>query len=226
MFDDIKHTATDRLLKVKLYLNEIPDQAPLPSVAPNEFANTLKGLFFVYLYGVFEMVITKTVARTIEELNTSGARISECKIELSALIFSPEYDALYGVGDKKKWDRRWDISNKYIADCPLNIIETILPTDGRNIQEGQLRSIANTFGNDYSIFPRPETRGYVVELVQFRNFIAHGDELPQDIGKRFSIADLEMRLQHIDELCTYTIDHYEDYIQNQKYLKKPLETDS
>ena len=73
--------------------------------------------------------------------------------------------------------------------------------------------------NDYPLFPRPEIQGYLEELVQNRNYIAHGDKLPQEIGMGLSVLDLEKRLQSIDELCTYIIDNYEFYIQSKGYLK-------
>ncbi len=218
MYEDIKREATDKLIKVKLYLNEIKASIAPPPALPNEFQNTLKGLFFVYLYGIFEMVITKTIGRTIDGLNSSGVKVSDCKLELLSLILNPEYDALYGVGENKKWPRRWDVSQKLIEDQPLCIIETLFPTDGKNIQKKQLESLNKSFGNNHPIFPRPEIQGYLEELVRFRNYIAHGDMLPQEIGRSFSIVELEKRCSSIDELCTYFIDSYEEYISNQEYL--------
>lgn len=153
---------------------------PEPPSVPSEFVNTLKGLFFVYLYGVFEMVVTKTTGRTVDGLNESGAKISECKIELASLILSPEYDALYGAGENSKWPKRWNISKKLKDDQPITIIETLFPTDGKNIRQKQLQSLAMSFGNDYPLFPRSETRGYLEELVQNKNYVAHGDKLPQE----------------------------------------------
>ena len=218
MFEDIKREATDKLIKVKLYLNEISASILLPPASPNEFQNTLKGLFFVYLYGIFEMVVTKTIGRTIDGLNSSGVKVSECKLELLSLILSPEYDALYGTGENNKWPKRWDVSQKLIKDQPLSIIEALFPTDRKNIQKKQLESLSKSFGNSHPIFPHPEIQGYLEELVQYRNYIAHGDMLPQEIGRSFSIAELEKRRSSIDELCTYFIDSYEAYILNQEYL--------
>lgn len=219
MFEDIKREATDKLIKVKLYLNEISVSIAPPPASPSEFQNTLKGLFFVYLYGIFEMVVTKTIGRTIDELNSTGVKISECKLELLSLILSPEYDALYGVGENRKWPKRWDVSQKLIEDQPLSIIESLFPTDGKNIQKKQLESLNKSFGIIHPIFPHPEIQGYVEELVRFRNYISHGDMLPQEIGRSFSIVELEKRRNSIDELCTYFIDSYEEYILNQEYLK-------
>ncbi len=218
MFDDIKQEATEKLIKVKLYLSGIDSGISRLALVSDEFQNSLKGLFFVYLYGIFEMTVIKTIRRTIDELNSADVRISECKRELLSLILSPEYDALHGVGENKKWPRRWDISRKLIDNEKLDIVENLIPTDGRNIKKDQLESIYKSFGNSNPVFPRPEIQGYLDELVRYRNYIAHGDMLPQEIGRNYTVADLEKRRGSIDELCTYIIDSYESYIVNQEYL--------
>lgn len=218
MFGDIKREATDKFIKIKLFINEINAESSTYLSTSNEFQNTLKGLFFVYLYGVYEMIITKTIGRTIDGLNSSGVHLSDCKLELLSLILSPEYDALYGVGESKKWQRRWDVSQKLIEDKELYISESLFPTDGRNLQRKQLESLYKSFGNTHPVFPRIEIQGYIEELVQNRNFIAHGDVLPQDIGRRYTILELETRLTSIDELCTYFIDSYERYVLDREYL--------
>ena len=63
-----------------------------------------------------------------------------------------------------------------------------------SIQKKQLESLNKSFGNNHPIFPRPEIQRY------------------------FSIVELEKRCSSIDELCTYFIDSYEEYISNQEYL--------
>lgn len=219
MFDDIKREATDKIIKIKLYVSQINNIAPTPPESPGEFYNTLKGLFFVYLYGIFEMVVTKTIRRTIDKLNSSGVNINQCKLDLLPLILSPEFDAIYGVGGTKKWQRRWAVSKKLIDNEPLYINESLFPTDGRNIQKKQLESLYITFGNNNPVFPRPEMQGYLEELVRYRNYIAHGDMLPQEIGRRFTMNDLEIRLSNIDELCTYFIDSFDSYIMQEDYLQ-------
>lgn len=219
VFNDIKEETTSGFLKVKSYLSELGMALPAPPTSPSDFQNTLKGLFFVYVYGVFERTITKTIGRTISGLNSAGVKISECKIDLLALVLSPEYDALYGAGDNTKWPKRWNVSKKLIEDNQLFIVEELFPTDGKNIRKKQLESLNKSFGNEQPIFPRPEMQGYLEEVVQYRNYIAHGDMLPQDIGKRFTIAELEKRRENIDELCTYLIDSYERYVINGEYLK-------
>lgn len=219
MFDDIKEETTSGFLKVKAYLSELGVALPPPPTPPSDFQNTLKGLFFVYIYGVYERTVTKTVGRTIAGLNSAGVKISECKIDLLTLILSSEYDALYGAGESTKWPKRWNVSQKLIDDEQLYIVEELFPTDGKNIRKKQLESLYKSFGNEQPIFPRPEMQGYLDEVVQYRNYIAHGDMLPQDIGKRFTIAELEMRRQNVDELCTYFIDSYEKYVINGEYLK-------
>lgn len=219
MFDDIKQESTDKFLKIKLFLDEAERMEPAPPTIPSDFYNSLKGFFFVYVYGVFESCVVHTITKTIDCLNTSGVSISQCKHELLTLILSPEYNSLANVGEGKKWPKRWKISKKLSENQIIHIEETLFPTDGRNVQKKQLESLANSFGNTHPIFLRPETQGYLEEIVRFRNFIAHGDKLPQEVGRNYTIQDLKTRLTAIDELSTYLIDTYESYILNHEYLK-------
>ena len=219
MFSDIKQDSVDKFLRIKLFLDETEQMEPAPPTIPSDFYNTLKGFFFVYVYGIFESSVVATIARTIDCLNATGVSISQCKQELLSLVLSPEYDALANVGEGKKWPKRWEISKKLSEDSNIYIEESLFPTDGRNIQKKQLESLANSFGNAHPIFLRPESQGYLEEIVRFRNFIAHGDKLPQEVGRNYTIQDLKIRLTAIDELCTYLIDTYESYIVNHEYLK-------
>lgn len=126
------------------------------------------------------------------------------------------FESNYSLKKLNRWNQRL---RPYPAIFIMHIEESLFPKDGRNIQKKQLESLANSFGNAHPIFLRPESQGYLEEIVRFRNFIAHGDKLPQKVGRNYTIQDLKIRLTAIDELCTYLIDTYESYIVNHEYLK-------
>ena len=92
----------------------------------------------------------------------------------------------------------------------------IIPTDGKNLRYRQLQSIAKTFGIHDDILPRPEIGGDIQEMVNNRNYIAHGNKTPKEVGREVSVSDLQRKLLHISEACTYIVDIYE------KYINKPL----
>ena len=220
MFSQIKQDATANLHHIKLYLDEVASIIPPPPSNPTDFHNSLKGLFFVYLYGVYEAIVTRTVQKTLEALNSSHTPLSDCSDNLLSLILNNEYDALHNVGNSKKWEKRWNISNKIHDNAPISLNTELIPTDGRNYQYSQLSSIIKSFGVPHDPLPRAEIGGHIREIVENRNHIAHGDELPQDVGKRYTVTELSKLRQEIDEFCTYFVDMFENYISTSEY-KKP-----
>mgnify|MGYP004496980655 CR=1 FL=1 len=211
MFEEIKDEITRKIRELRMWLIGINDN--------DEFAAINKGLYYVYIYGIYEETIRAVVQKTIEELNAKSVRIDECIYELYALIFSPEYDSIYGAGNAQKWKKRWDVSNKLIINPVVEIPIEIIPTDGNNLRYKQLDSIAKSFGIHKDILPRPEIGGDIQEMVDNRNFIAHGNKTPKEVGREVSVADLLRKLSHISEACTYTIQLYEQYILEKQYLK-------
>lgn len=219
MFSEIKRTTTASILEIKKYLDELDKLIPDLPLQPTEFHNSLKGLFFVYLYGVYESAVTKTVRTTIEALNDSHVLLSECIVELYTMILNNEYDSLEGVGRKNKWKNRWKIPAKLNANEQIQVNTEVLPTDGQNYQYAQLESIVKSFGVPHDVLPRAEIGGYIAEMVKHRNHIAHGDKLPGDIGRGYTVSELSSQLQKIDEFCTYFIDMFETYINTSEYKK-------
>lgn len=217
-FEDIRTEITRKFVELKLWVSNIPNDS-----INAEFATISKGLFFVYLYGIYEEIVRKTIYTTIDALNKSSIKIGDCKFELYTMLFSPEYDALYNVGNEKKWERRWDIANKLSSNLQVEIQPDIFPTDGKNIRIRQLQSIANSFGVKENILPRNETGGYVQELVNMRNDIAHGNKLPREIGRNYTQEDLLKRCDILSEVCTYIVSIYEKYIAEKSYLKPAAE---
>lgn len=145
MFDEIKNEMTRKICELRIWLSNMRDD--------DDFSSINKGLFYVYIYGIYEEIVRQTVQKTIEELNARSVKINECIYELYALIFSAEYDSIYGVGNEHKWEKRWDISTKMIENPIVLIPNEIIPTDGKNLRYRQLQSIAKTFGIHDDILP-------------------------------------------------------------------------
>lgn len=214
IFEEIKSEITRKFIELKRWVSNIPNDR-----ANIEFATISRGLFFVYLYGIYEESIRRTVYATISSLNNSSSKICDCKYELYPLLFSAEFDSLYNIGNEKKWEKRWEIANKMINNSTIQISPDLFPTDGRNIRIRQLQSIANSFGIKESVLPRNEVGGYIQELVDMRNSIAHGNKLPHEVGRNYTQEDLLRRCDTISEVCTYTVSLYETYINEKNFLK-------
>lgn len=67
---------------------------------------------------------------------------------------------------------------------------------------------------------RPEIGGHIKEMVDNRNYIAHGNKTPREVGSNVTINDLKTKLEYIIEECMYLIDTFDDYIENEKYIRR------
>lgn len=201
--------------------NAIPDDGIISTSEGINDVNSkiIKGLYFVYVYGIYEAIIQRIVQRTIDIINSNSIKIGECQFGLFPIIFSKEYDSLYSAGRDKVWNKRWKISNRLIEDDIVSIPADVFPTDGKNIRYSQLESIANSFGLVGDILPRPEVGGYIQDMVNNRNYIAHGDYLPKDIGARYTKNDLILHCDIILEVCTHLINQYSSYVMDCAYKK-------
>ena len=215
MFNSIRETITRNFRDLKLWVSNIPDVQN-----GTDFQAACYGLFFVYIYGMYEEIIRTIISTTISKLNESSVYIEQCIYELYPLVFAPEYDSLYAVGNEHKWEKRWEISNKFIQNPAIQLPSELFPTDGRNLRIRQLESLKRSFGISDNVLPRPEIGGYIQEMVDNRNDIAHGNKLPKEVGRAFTKQDLLNRCDYISEICSYICGIYESYILNGKYIRQ------
>lgn len=212
MFDNIKNNIIRNFRDLKIWVTDIPNEN-------TDFQQICYGLFYVYIYGIFEEIIRSIIITTIAEINNSSVHISQCIYELYPLLFSQEYDSLFGVGNEHKWEKRWDISDKIKQDPIVNLTDGLFPTDGKNIRVRQLESLFKSFGINRNVLPRPEIGGYLQEIVDNRNYISHGDKLPKEVGRTYTKNDLINRCEIVSEISSYICDVYEKYITEKSYLK-------
>ncbi len=215
MFEEVREQITRNILEIKIWIENIAPNGGNP-----DFKATSYGLFFVYVYGVYEAIVKRVISITIDELNHTGIGIGSCAYELYPVLLSNEYDSLYQVGNDKKWERRWNISRKLSLNQAISIPSEVFPTDGKNIRVRQLESIRNSFGIDKDILPRPEVGGYIQQMVDHRNHISHGDVLPKEIGRRYTKSEILNHCGIVDEVCNHLCDIFEEYIVEGKYIRR------
>lgn len=220
MFEDIKAESTRRLIEIRNTIKYIKmSESRRKTILPNPTVTCMKGLFFVHLYGVYEYTISSCISSTLDHINNLNIKISEYKPRFLSLALNSDIVSLTMVGVEKRWERRWKFFDLYENDDVIIFENDLIPTDGKNIRYKQLESIWKSFSIQDPILPRVDIGGRIHEMVEFRNSVAHGNESPHDIGRRFTPDDLLIRLDAIDTYCTYFIIVFESYINNRHYLK-------
>ncbi len=219
MFNDVDVETNNRLLEAKDILIVLRGNRVVGDIPnDNREDRVLKGLFFVSLYGVLEYNVTATVHRCIQIINSKQRRMLDLKASLYCLLLDAECEAVASVRDKK-WDKRYMLF-KQIEENPLSIIrDDLFPASIGNIKYKQLESIWKIFGITSPISLTDSFQWKLGSLVDRRNAIAHGRELPSTIGGRYTISSLEELYNEISIFCSYTINVFEEYINNEGYLK-------
>lgn len=219
MFGFIERESTARLVQVREYLNFIKSQASENlAVTEPSYVKSERGLFFVFLYGVVEYTVRETVSTAITSINNERCKYKDCKPLFLSIALNSHFDALTNIGDSKKWQKRWELIDLFDSDNIVSLSNELMPTDGGNIKFKQLSSIWKSFCIDAPVIPEPSIGGYLNEIVEKRNLIAHGNQSAEEVGSGFTVDDLQSRFDAINELCSYIIDTFDDYIINKKYL--------
>jgi HEPN superfamily protein len=216
MYDDLKANTTNRVVEIREVIEFIK---PIIPVAPKKIPrhlNTLKGMIYVQLYGLVEYTILQIVSQTIEHINNANINLSQLKPSLYSLALHPNLDSLKDA-NRAKWDKRYELFRSLEIDNVVKISETLLPTDGRNIQDTQLKSICNIFCINKPYYPDVKFLTSLKEIVGHRINIAHGNLTAAQIGSGVEIDRLELRLDETSKFCSHIIELFDDYVTAAEY---------
>jgi hypothetical protein len=209
--------AATRMGEARSYLHLLGTYpSPPPTTIAREVA-AAKGLFFVYLYGVYEFTVKSIIQETVSILNNMSLRIVDCKPVLLSLILSADCDSIRDVGRDKLWPKRQQLFAQINTPQLASINTAVMPTSGKNLRLEELESIWGSFGLTGSILPTPRSRIRIEELVNNRNAIAHGSDSPTQVGSRYTVTELSTFLQDIDLICTHLLQSFSSYLTSGDY---------
>lgn len=180
---------------------------------------TLKGLFFVHAYAIIEYVVYATVNKTIKVINSSLVNLSDIKCVMLSLALSSKISSIKDVGRNKIWNKKVELFNEFDINPLVNIDDSLMPTDGRNITTSQLHSIWNVFSIELPIVPRPELNSRVKEITENRRSISHGRNKPEEIGRRYTDAEIKRIKEDVNEISDYIVNTFSNYCVRELYKK-------
>lgn len=174
-------------------------------------SRSAKGMIFVHNYAVYEYVVVESVRALVRNVNDRGLPLASTRAELLGMALDPEFTSVIGGSLKKTWAGRAGLLQKVRSTTVVAIAEGLFPKDGTQFRPAQLETIWSLFGLPGTIVPAPRLRGHIEEMVEARNKIAHGNEAPDIVGGRFTIADLEKRIDDTEAVCTHIMSNASSY---------------
>ena len=221
MFTEVSLNSTKRLLEAKRLMELCSNNKFDEELATTD--SVLKGVAYVLLYGALEFTITHCVSRTIEILNYKTLNLYEVLPSLWGLIYDSACKRIETAGTNKKWENRYKLFKELTKDKVIEQIEsTLFPSSNGNIKEQQLDRVWKTFGLKAPMF-EPEhmsVKQCLLELAEGRMAVAHGRECASQVGSLKTAGDLEGLYDSISRYCSYLIECFTQYINQEEYLQK------
>ena len=79
----------------------------------------------------------------------------------------------------------------------------MFPKDGSQFRMSQLETLWSLFGLPAPVLPVGRLIGRVGEMIDNRNRIAHGEDTAEDVGRRYTIAEIRDRVDDTEALCSH-----------------------
>jgi hypothetical protein len=198
----------------KLESSAVSDRDPVSA----ENAAILRGLFYVHLYGVFEYSITLSVQVLLQEITKVAVPFYGFEHMLHAVILDDHFRSLADPNLKLRWKKRRELLGKQISvdSCSLN--DTVFQDQLQNIWYQTLHSIFEYLCIPQNAVPEDRMRGYIDEIVDNRNSIAHGRQAAQGVGRRVTSTDLEERFGAVIKVIDHVLAAFDEYLETRQFV--------
>lgn len=216
-FASISQSSTARFNEVRALLTEIRAQEVAPPTTEPDIVAILRGLFFVNLYGAFEFSVTEAVQILLQEITRAQIPFSQLEHLFYAVALDSKFSAISDSGRKKRWAVRRDLLSQQTSGIACGMNDTVFHSDLQNIWFETLSTLFESLCISESVLPEPRLRGYIDEVMERRNAVAHGRESPASVG-RIRSNELELRLEAISRTATHIIFCFDRYLNNRDFI--------
>lgn len=211
MFEAARREVRERTLGSRRLLSSVQI---LGTSRPLEVA-AYKGLILVQLYGVYEYAVQSAVRATLSAISSDRPCAQDLHRAALTLILNSPFLSVVDSGRRTMWQKRLSLVASLESPAPLAPFDdTIFPSDGSQYRVKQLQTIWSIFGLDalgVPVVPEARVLGRIEELVENRNAISHGRRTPEEVGGRYSTAEIEGQITDIEKLALYIITAMEDH---------------
>jgi hypothetical protein len=184
--------------------------------ASGEIATILRGLFFVQLYGAFEYAVSLGVQVLLQEI--TKVAVPYCGFE--HLFHSVALDAQFrSISDTgSRWIKRKSLLEMQSSNdiCALN--DTVFQDQLQNIWYETLTDLFEYLCIPSKPVPDDRIRGYIDEIVGYRNAVAHGRQSAMEVGRLKTVDDIDKRLDAITRVADHIIECFDDLLVNRRFV--------
>lgn len=208
MFTSLKADAGRRSLEVAAFWRLISnlESKELSGHNLEPSLRTMKGLIFVHFYSVYEYVVIQSFASAVRQFNSHFLTCSQLKRPLLSLGLQERFQSIGDLSERRAWIPRIELLHAAEASQVLCLSEDSFPRDESHFRPQQLDTICHIIGLPLgALLPDIRLTGWIREVVENRNAIAHGRETAESVGSRYTSSELDIRRSQLDLLCNHII---------------------
>jgi hypothetical protein len=182
----------DRFTAVEQFFRKSPKSGDL--------GQTAKGLVFVQIYAIYEYTIRNVTRIAINKIAAHSHPFIKLRSPLLAIFLHQEICSLVETSERNRWEKRLQLFERSLSKSPITAVNAI-PHDGSHFRCSQTSMILRALGvkRRFTRLRRHPPR--IDEVVEHRNAIAHGEETAQQVGRRYSRADIYSRIRLMRSVC-------------------------
>lgn len=175
-----------------------------------ELSTILKANGFLLLYNLIEATIRNSINAILNSIHSSGLTYKDLSDKLKKIWLRQVSKGLNN--DEKSQEKIMSIAEA-VLDNEILLFEKDCINIGGNIDAQKIREILKQFGGNEISNGRD-----LKTIKEKRNKLAHGEFTFIEIGKEYTITELENYKTKTKEYLSKVLDEIEEYINNQKYL--------
>jgi hypothetical protein len=173
----------------------------------------IRGMAFVQVYAAYEYTVKNVVRRAGESIAVHQHPLCSIKPSLMAMFLHPQLQSVQDSPRESQWDSRIALFERVCSDEVATSVP-VVPSDGSHFKQTHLRLIFRVLGLTCPPTSHPRHLGRIDEVVLHRHAIAHGNETAENIGSRYTEADIDQVISQVQDVCLYLISAVEGHCSN------------
>jgi len=182
-----------------------------------EETKILRGLFFVHLYGAFEKSVNESIQAYLRALSSLGLVKKHAARAFWPTAFDPQFKSLHSTFSERQWKKRIVFLETISSDDMCQINDGAFSEQLQNVWKEKISDVISYLGLDEPAWQQADP-GYLDEVVNKRNQVAHGRSSPLLVGSSGRSEDLEVRFEAVYRILDALINCLEDAHQRFPYI--------
>ncbi|WP_194270626.1 HEPN domain-containing protein [Glaciimonas soli] len=219
--DHVRTGVNARLAEARLMLGLLKiDGGPQSEVPKNDPTSaTIRGMVYVSLYGALEYCVEQGVQGLLNFISASQVQNAHLEYSVNVVALDPFLTSVRDAGEKKKWPSRRALFEKMADSSVCTISNTAFGTFLHNVHPSTIEEVFHCFGIDLPPTPEPRQIGYLQEIVDKRNAVAHGRDTATEVGEGRTLADLVLRMDAVYAECIYFLSALEEHASDLSFVQ-------